>query len=294
MPTYPYRNAYMDRFEAQNLVSPVSQFDVQNQFLANDWSCSLNPISPIEGSTDVLQTLPLGKIEVPKISMSARSGHELLLDDGNSPTQALVEDLHELVAIINEGWMQKLNHSLPQSLNNITAITGDMAFESGLQILQQCYRGMLPSTLASFFSLMHIAFASAYMFSREDASYSWNIFYQDILRWQHAIKDEGEKGLFLEVADLLWSVPGCSRSLHQGTLRSYGSSLSPLRRNYLETLEESEPFTSSLIPCAQESTVLDLNLSLPVSAKEHITHSDLIKALKEGKVLRACSRYLDG
>lgn len=292
---YPCIDKYVNGFEAQAVVSPISQVDMRYPFCASDWPSLVNPISPIEWYNQDVRTFHDAAKGVPSISLPGTHG-----DDGSLlSARTLVGEVSELVQALNSDWMQRLKPLMDHSMINVMAETWS-PFETGLKALQQCYRGVFPSTFEDAFSLMHIALASVYTFHHDDAFYPWDSFFDEILRWHQVIVKDSERCLFLKVANVLWLALKHSEPVSQdpgninGFITSYqGSHSWLLQQNRPKTIDESEGLVSLRTGHAVGSSPHDLNLCCSSLAGQCGVDPNLLDELKNGKIMKMCSRYLD-
>lgn len=199
-------------------------------------------------------------------------------------TETLVEDLSDLVCVLHVAWMQRLTTNIGEPMIK-AKISQRSPFETGIRVLRQYWNGGdLPKVFEDAFALMHIAFACAWIYHRDDTLEFWNTFFQDVLRWHHVLLTHEDKILFLKVADLIWSPPGSlsvEHMFHSGSLSlPHWSQLSPLFE-----LEGNAPIQASH---AQELVPHGLytQSSQPFVG---LTSMDF----REGEVIRICAHYLD-
>lgn len=283
----------MDRSDIQGVVSPLSQVGMRHPRLQNNWA---SPPSPIDWDLDVQGSLTT--IAGKRTSDSLLSPMDEVVDSNEDllfTTQNLSEDLCELVQILNNDWRDRLGN------HNVTGLTANKSpLEIGLRALQNFHRGVVPSTFEDTFSLIHIACAAVYIFHREDVSYPWHIFSNDVLQWNRAITDDSEKRHFLQVAEILWSAEGNFELMYGNDSKNADGCLTDYPRNVTRSLQRFQPGTIR----NTSSTLFRPNLtdgSLPQSIEpwrlqldSHVlVQPDLVDELKMGQVIKVCSQYLD-
>lgn len=128
--------------------------------------------------------------------------------DGESTRmQPLIEELRELVFIVNTEWLQRLAPYEDLCVLCSSSSVRNL-FELGMKALKQCFDGSIVTTFTDVFALMHVACASAYMLHRDNESYCWDKFLNDMLAWQYAIVEESERLVFVGVMDRLSTPQG--------------------------------------------------------------------------------------
>lgn len=200
-----------------------------------------------------------------------------------SATEASVEDLSGLVSALHRSWMQNLTIGQPMVKAKISQCS---PFETGIRVLLQYWKnGDLPNVFEDAFALMHIAFACAWMYHRDDTLGFWNTFFQDVLKWHHALLTYEDRLLFLKAADLIWSPPG---SLSVEAIFPSGSPPLPYcsQPHTLIELEGNAPLEA---PCTREGLPHE---SYTSSSHTFVDPTDL--DFQNNEVIRSCARYLDG
>lgn len=206
-------------------------------------------------------------------------------DRSFTTTETLVEDLSDLVCVLHVAWMQRLTTNIGEPMMK-AKISQRSPFETGIRVLRQYWNGReLPKVFEDAFALMHIAFACAWIYHRDDTPEFWNTFFQDVLKWHHVLLTHEDRILFLKVADLIWSPPGSlsvEDMFHSGSLSlPHGSHLSTLFE-----LEGNAPIQASY---AQELVPHGL-YSQSSQSLVGLTNMDF----RAGEVIRICAHYLDG
>lgn len=215
-----------------------------------------------------------------------------LLSKNELPTsQTLIKDVRDLVSVLDDYWMKKLS-SVPGLPARLARFQVDSPIEAGLQSIQHCFRGVLPRTFTEVFSLAELAFACAYIIYENDDAYSWDAFFRDILELGQAIADKEDQLLFSSIAFLIWSPPDMPHFVRQGVVQSkqpFQASLpmsiaSPSdSRNKASFIDGN--FSSSMLQQFNQPSRLSAGIE---------SHADVLDILKNGKVIRVCSHYLDG
>ena len=195
-------------------------------------------------------------------------------------SQLQVEELHDTVRVLNAEWLRRCQKTSDLVLH-ASVLSPKQLFETGAQTLQKIYEGILPQTFDAIFALAHITCASMYTIHGLDQYYCWNEFFQDMLRWQHLLPNKSDAQLYIRLVNLLWWPQGSSANLSCGSYFLDGTSgtLVPLRKPTMA-------FDTS------SSTEND-DWRLPQGPKTRDPIS-ILHLLKEGPVLRECSRLLDG
>ena len=128
----------------------------------------------------------------------------VVFDEHSALSQTQIEELRDLVEIVNEEWLQRLNSDQELWLRCSKLSVHDV-FENGIKTLKQFFCGSLVKDFDEVFALMHVALASAYILHRDDDEpYRWTMFIQDALQWQLALSDNNDKALFVKVMDRWW------------------------------------------------------------------------------------------
>lgn len=196
------------------------------------------------------------------------------------------------VDALNQEWKNQL---IPQHGPDVRF--SSTPFETGIQSLQEFYRGTLPRTFEEIFGMMHIAYACAWMYHKNDEPQFWRSFFVDVLRWHYAIATQEETLLFLEVAFQLWSVPECSITELAGYSNDFRSQLGC---NLPEIYNEVGNTSHLFINYSQQSTpqAFDPSMSPSFMSPTHLEILDLLRLrdmLREGQVISLCTQHrLDG
>ncbi|KAL6720287.1 hypothetical protein ACLMJK_002208 [Lecanora helva] len=122
-----------------------------------------------------------------------------------------VQELLKFVSVVNKEWRNKLQ-PLPDLFSACSMMTVETLFERGLIALQRLFRAQLVDSFDDIFALVHVGWASAYSLHGEDATYSWDIFFQDILTWRYAITKESHSLLFTKLMHNFYCSSRCSES----------------------------------------------------------------------------------
>ena len=160
-------------------------------------------------------------------------GDRFSLSDGLTHKQGIIQELYDLVEVVNEEWLQRLN-STPHLLSACSALAPSVLFYRGIYVMQRCFNDTLPSGFDDVFATMHVACACAYMLHRDNPSYCWDDFFDHMLLWQHVLSDEVDVRYFLMAMDQLSCEDSgclnyslCGRSFSDQ--RSYEQNLNMLR-----------------------------------------------------------------
>lgn len=140
--------------------------------------------------------------------------------------QSLVQELRDCVEIYANHWSNILKLQLDTM--EFSLYTTDTLFKTGHQTLKQVYEGVLPHTFEEVYSMMHIVYASVSILHHDDASFSWDLLFQHVIRWHRAIIDNAKSDLFLKVAGILWSPPEFLKSLNLVYCDLYSPATLPL------------------------------------------------------------------
>ena len=227
--------------------------------------------------------LPHNPVQPQALESADGYSNGLLSKDELPTSQTLVKDVRDLVCSLNNYWLDKLS-----SISGLQAIKAKFQLNSpvdiGFQALQRCFRGILPTTFVGVFSLTELAFACAYLIYEDDDTYSWDGFFRDVLEWRHASIDEEDQRLFSKVAFLIWSPPQMPEVVRQGVAHP--------RRPLLSSLSASieSQFDSRNIACLSEANS-DLFTLQQLPAGVGLNP---MNTLMNDKVIRVCSRFLDG
>lgn len=252
--------------EIEMLVSPIS--DIQDSFYHMDIpdlasrnsSKEVNPLRVPSVAMPWLGSIHSDRRQAPicddpiAASTSSPDPREIESRFAWKPTLAQIDELRNLVYIINFEWLKRLD-SAPNSRGPCPDYYIRSLFESGIQVLQRCYKNILPTTFKEVFALMHIACGIFYIRHGNDTCYGWGELFQDFLRWQYAMREESEIQLLIAVTNQLWR-PGCV-GLSQGDTAS---------------------------PIHAFGSIATIN---PQSAP-------LVDLFRNGMIIRECSEFLNG
>ncbi|MCJ1466303.1 hypothetical protein MMC07_004922 [Pseudocyphellaria aurata] len=173
-------------------------------------------------------------------------------------------EIYAQVIFLNQTW----KHQLDASHGRDERFVLSAPFEKGFQVLQEFYRGKLPTTFTNIFALMHVIYACARHYHGEDETSFWHRLFVDVLRWGHSIATLEDSILFSHVALELWAVPEYS--------------------------------TAELDMCsddfASQSSLSHYQQSTPqaISGCEEMDMNQLRDVLREGEGIRVCTNYFDG
>ena len=143
-------------------------------------------------------------------ALSAKSlphcfNHNALLvsNSASASKQIQVEELQELVRVINDEWMRRME-PLPQLWLPCSELSVSSLFERAVRTLKDFTGGRCALDFEDVFAMMHLAFAAAFSLHWQQDFYSWNAFCDDALQWQHALSDDEDKVLFLSAMSRWW------------------------------------------------------------------------------------------
>jgi len=207
-----------------------------------------------------------------------------MYEEGVASTMAYVDALSQLVYALKDRWQGCLKE-WPDLCCHPAALEVGSPLDDGLRGLKECLSGGLPTTLRDTLSLVYLGYACAYMCHGDDASYAWDVFYQNVLQWGDAIVDQQDRYRFFQIAELLWSIPQASlqpRAImllaeplwEEGTKRPR-SSITSLLEMYHH---------NAMVPRQHHAKPMES----PIPALE------LRALLVSGPVIECCSRVLDG
>ena len=159
------------------------------------------------GTTEVLplnaEAVPIPLAEILNRQEVCRS-----LPHGNDKHNS-VDKLYQIGNDLEFRWARKLKAS--PKLSSITShLHSAPALQGGLGVWKQLVESNtdVPRTMEHVFQFMHIAFACAFKSYYADSWYPWEAFYDDVLHWSRIIAEPEERELYLQIADVLWSVEG--------------------------------------------------------------------------------------
>lgn len=205
-------------------------------------------------------------------------------NDGSLTTaDASVEDLSGIVCALHQVWMQELTANMGEPTMK-AAFSQRSPFETGIRVLQQYWdSGHLPNVFEEAFALMHIAFACAWIYHRNDTLDFWNTFVQDVLRWHHVLLTHEDKVLFRKAVDLIWSPPEplSVEAMYPSALLHWSQPITPFE------LEGNAPTQASYPQASLRHE------PFPPSSRWEPSVSLTDVAFRQGAVIRVCSRYLD-
>ena len=199
--------------------------------------------------------------------------------------QSSVEELFQTGNSLKYLWAQKLNAS-PELSSIISQLDSAPALQSGLGLLRQVFESNIdvPRTTEHLFQFMHVAFACAYRSYSADGWYPWGEFYLDVLRWSQTIAEPEDRGLYLQVADLLWSTPeDMTHSMDVYSFEDYGPCFG---------IWKSE--NGSLSHHLEVDGTLSTSQQGSIPFEEAYDRLAILQRLKKGVVVKNCARYLDG
>ena len=229
-------------------------------------------------------------------------------------SESLVEDLDALVCGLHNHWATSLPeralyspssraHRTPgvlrastsaveelRHVSNCNNLCGLSPFEAGLRALQQCFQGSPPVTFEGVFSIVQLAYACAYLLN--EAGYSWQELFEDALQWQYLIQSEADRALYITIVNSLWNPLPSERQISPATAISENELLAlpqvPNRDLGNMDLDEGRSIAATERPVIQPpiSSQVESDLSTP--------NSTCAITMREGSIIRTCTRYLDG
>ena len=229
-------------------------------------------------------------------------------------SEGLVEDLDALVCGLHDHWATFLpEHALcspdmsahrssgllQKFISNVedlrhasyrSNLCGLSPFEAGLRALQQCFQGSPPVTFEGVFSIVQLAYACAYLLNEKD--YSWQVLFEDALQWQYLIQSENDQALYVNIVNSLWNPLPSLRQLSQvaGVSENKLLALPQVRDRDLEKMD----LDGEISIAATEMPVIQPTPSSQVGSNSSTPNSAPAIAVREGGIIRTCSRYLDG
>ena len=121
---------------------------------------------------------------------------------GLGPTQVSIQELYELVGIVSNEWLPRLE-STPHLLSRCSKLSLPALFFRGVSAMQQCFNDSLTDSFEDMFSLVHVACACAYLLHKDENSYDWNCLFDHILQWQNLLSSQDDVQCFLMAMDQL-------------------------------------------------------------------------------------------
>lgn len=164
----------------------------------------------LNGGTRAICWRGFSSLRVENSNKTAAQARVNMYEQGADSTLAYVEALRQLLYVLKDLWQGYLK-DWPDLCCRPAALEVGSSLDDGLRGLKECLSGRLPTTLRDVLSLVYLGYACAYMCHSDDSSYAWDVFYQDVLLWGDAIADRQDRYRFLQIAELLWSIPQASR-----------------------------------------------------------------------------------
>ena len=272
------------------LVSPASTTGVPFSYQSAESIMSPYPdissVSPVEPDTVSLPEVVDRRGRQPAFPWPHSTSPLLSRHYGKScgavdmSTQSQVEELRETVCVLNEIWLLKCQ-SIAGLAQHVSMMSSRLLLDTGLQTLQQVFRGVLPETFVEVFGLAHVACAAAYIMHRDNGSHCWTPLFHHMLKLHHLIANESDAQLFIQLVNLLWCPCGSSvqRSCGNYFLDEPSGTLVPLRRPIVG-LEE----------LLSHGTI---DTQAPRCTPRLVTMT-MLRSLKDGVIFQECSRFLDG
>lgn len=238
----------------------------------------------LDGRTRAICWRGLSSLRVENSNKIAAQARVNMYEQGAASTLAYVEALRQLLYVLKDLWQGHLK-DWPDLCCRPAGLEVGSSLDDGLRGLKECLSGRPPTTLRDVLSLVYLGYTCAYMCHSDDASYAWDVFYQDVLLWGDAIADQQDRYRFLQIAELLWSTPQASLQptaimllaeplWEEGTKRPRSSITSLLEMYHYNALVPRQPYAKP-IDC-------------PIPALR------LQALLVSGPVIECCGRVLDG
>lgn len=197
--------------------------------------------------------------------------------DGNiQTTQSQVGEVRDLVHILNIEWIRRVN-STPNLDVAYSVYCVPSLFDTGAHVLQRCYENTYPNTFKEAFALMHVTCAIVYILRGDDPFYDWDVFFQDMLQWRHAMLEESDAWLLVKFVNILWSPEGSP------TASDVINGGSPHHHK--------EPL-AAMLPDPQADVRPHCALDYPKYIGNHPSVTQ--RQLKSGKVIKECSPFFYG
>lgn len=167
-------------------------------------------------------------------------------------------------------------------------------FEKGIECLHDFYLGTIPRTFEDTFSLMHIVYACARIYHKQDGPQFWRILFLNVLQWQYVIATQDDLMLFVEVAFMLWAVPEYPEA--EAATEAAASSIDCLPQLCcsLQEIHINQGGASSL--CFNDPQTSTPQAFGPLMTPSFMSPIDLLlrDMLREGPAIGLCRRFLDG
>lgn len=184
--------------------------------------------------------------------------HRSLLVTHSTSKRRQVEELLELIRVINDKGMQRLE-SMPELWLRCNGQSPQALFEKAILTLRECLCGKFPQTFEEVFAFIRVAFAIAFLLYVQQSFYDFDAFYEDALKWHHAISDREDKKLFLRAMNCWYYLPE----------RLSNALLDSSRWTSFDSIFLLEP-----LDCSGQTILLDV--------------------LRNGVAFKACSGFIDG
>lgn len=126
------------------------------------------------------------------------------LDDTAAPTRAYIQEICDMVAVVQNEWIERLD-IWPEPKFKTSALPVADIVKRALNVLQRYFQGICENRFEDIFALMHLACALAYIIHKDENSYCWDAFLADMLHWQYGLTSEADRYVFIKVMDQLSS-----------------------------------------------------------------------------------------
>ena len=121
---------------------------------------------------------------------------------GLAPTQVSIQDVYELVRVVNNEWLPRLD-STPHLVSRCSELSCSALFYRGMSAMQQCFNNFLTDSFEDIFSLVHVACACAYSLHKDEHLYNWDGLFDHMLQWQYLLSNQDDVQCFLMAMDQL-------------------------------------------------------------------------------------------
>ena len=202
-------------------------------------------------------------------------------------SQAHVEEICALSRIVNAEWIERMNGSSDISAQDIP-LTQPKICEQGFQALERCFEGKFVHNLQDIIALVHVACAIAYHLHKNDASYRWDEFFQDLCLWQFALSSGSDQSLFLRAMDRL-AYPGRLSNPSMGQA-DFSSAVN--NKDSGEISAERATHNDKPVSHGKASVGVAGHPLRPTIGQNY--HSRILAVLRNGVVMTDCSKFLDG
>ncbi len=145
--------------------------------------------------------LPFGNI-LPGVELWPVQDFRYSYIGGLVRTQVSIQDVYELVGIVNNEWLPRLD-STPHLVSRCSKLASPALFYRGIGAMQQCFNNFLTGSFEDIFSLVHVACACAYLLHKDEDLYDWDGLFDHMLQWQYLLSKQDDVQCFLMAMDQL-------------------------------------------------------------------------------------------